>query len=141
MLGSGKKRVNERVDDAGHRRLAWSELGALAQGLSGGQARRVGVARALGADPAVMLMDEPFGAIDPITRDRSRQFLRLPSELEKTIVFVTHDVDEAIRMRDRIAVLGERSVIRRIDTPSAFSPTQSIPSSMTPSARSRTSRG
>ena len=86
--------------------------------LSGGQAQRVGVARALGADPDVMLMDEPFGAIDPITRDRlQNEFLRLQSELRKTIVFVTHDIDEAIKMGDRIAILGERSTIRQIDTP------------------------
>ncbi len=86
--------------------------------LSGGQAQRVGVARALGADPDIMLMDEPFGAIDPITRDRlQNEFLRLQSELRKTIVFVTHDIDEAIKMGDRIAILGERSVIRQCDTP------------------------
>ena len=86
--------------------------------LSGGQAQRVGVARALGADPDIMLMDEPFGAIDPITRDRlQNEFLRLQSELKKTIVFVTHDIDEAIKMGDRIAILGERSTIHQIDTP------------------------
>ncbi len=86
--------------------------------LSGGQAQRVGVARALGADPDIMLMDEPFGAIDPITRDRlQNEFLRLQDELRKTIVFVTHDIDEAIKMGDRIAILGERSTIRQIDTP------------------------
>ena len=86
--------------------------------LSGGQAQRVGVARALGADPDIMLMDEPFGAIDPITRDRlQNEFLRLQAELRKTIVFVTHDIDEAIKMGDRIAILGERSTIRQIDTP------------------------
>ena len=86
--------------------------------LSGGQAQRVGVARALGADPDIMLMDEPFGAIDPITRERlQNEFLRLQSQLRKTIVFVTHDIDEAIKMGDRIAILGERSKIRQIDTP------------------------
>ena len=86
--------------------------------LSGGQAQRVGVARALGGDPDVLLMDEPFGAIDPITRDRlQNEFLRLQSELKKTIVFVTHDIDEAIKMGDRIAILGEQSVIRQFDTP------------------------
>ncbi len=86
--------------------------------LSGGQAQRVGVARALGADPDIMLMDEPFGAIDPITRERlQNEFLRLQGELRKTIVFVTHDIDEAIKMGDRIAILGERSTIRQIDTP------------------------
>ncbi len=86
--------------------------------LSGGQAQRVGVARALGADPDIMLMDEPFGAIDPITRERlQNEFLRVQEELHKTIVFVTHDIDEAIKMGDRIAILGDRSVIRQIDTP------------------------
>ena len=76
--------------------------------LSGGQRQRVGVARALAADPPLMLMDEPFGAIDPVNRERLQgEFLRLQAELRKTIVFVTHDIDEAIRMGDRIAVLRE----------------------------------
>jgi osmoprotectant transport system ATP-binding protein len=89
--------------------------------LSGGQAQRVGVARALGADPDVLLMDEPFGAIDPITRDRlQNEFLRLQAELHKTIVFVTHDIDEAIKMGDRIAILKEQSVIAQHDTPEAI---------------------
>ncbi len=74
--------------------------------LSGGQRQRVGVARALAVDPPVMLMDEPFGAIDPINRERlQNEFLRLQAELRKTIVFVTHDIDEAIKMGDRIAVM------------------------------------
>ena len=73
--------------------------------LSGGQRQRVGVARALAADPPLMLMDEPFGAIDPINRERlQNEFLRLQREIRKTIVFVTHDIDEAIKMGDRIAV-------------------------------------
>ena len=89
--------------------------------LSGGQAQRVGVARALGADPEVLLMDEPFGAIDPITRDRlQNEFLRLQDELHKTIVFVTHDIDEAIKMGDRIAILQEQSVVAQHDTPEAI---------------------
>ena len=89
--------------------------------LSGGQAQRVGVARALGADPEVLLMDEPFGAIDPITRDRlQNEFLRLQQELQKTIVFVTHDIDEAIKMGDRIAILREQSRIAQYDTPEAI---------------------
>jgi len=76
--------------------------------LSGGQRQRVGVARALAADPPVMLMDEPFGAIDPINRERlQNEFLRLQAELRKTIIFVTHDIDEAIKMGDRIAILQE----------------------------------
>ena len=86
--------------------------------LSGGQRQRVGVARALGADPAVMLMDEPFGAIDPITRDAlQNEFLRLQSEVRKTIVFVTHDIDEALKMGDRIAILQGPSQIAQYDTP------------------------
>jgi osmoprotectant transport system ATP-binding protein len=86
--------------------------------LSGGQRQRVGVARALAADPPVLLMDEPFGAIDPITRSRlQNEFLRLQSELKKTIVFVTHDIDEAIKMGDRIAILQERSIPAQFATP------------------------
>ena len=86
--------------------------------LSGGQRQRVGVARALGADPAVMLMDEPFGAIDPITRERlQNEFLRVQAEVRKTIVFVTHDIDEAIKMGDRIVILREGSRIAQYDTP------------------------
>jgi osmoprotectant transport system ATP-binding protein len=76
--------------------------------LSGGQRQRVGVARALAADPPVLLMDEPFGAVDPVARDRLQaEFLRLQQQVRKTIVFVTHDIDEAIRMGDRIAVMRE----------------------------------
>ncbi len=91
------------------------------RGLSGGQQQRVGVARALAADPPVMLMDEPFGATDPITRDRlQNEFLRLQREMGKTIVFVTHDFDEALKMGDRIAVLGPQSVIAQLDTPEAI---------------------
>ena len=74
--------------------------------LSGGQRQRVGVARALAADPPLMLMDEPFGAVDPINRERlQNEFLRLQRGVRKTIVFVTHDIDEAIKMGDRIAIL------------------------------------
>ncbi len=86
--------------------------------LSGGQQQRVGVARAMAADPPVMLMDEPFGATDPITRERlQNEFLRIQSEIGKTIVFVTHDIDEAIKMGDRIAILGAQSSIQQYDTP------------------------
>ncbi len=86
--------------------------------LSGGQQQRVGVARALAADPPVMLMDEPFGSVDPITRERLQdEFLRLQREIRKTIVFVTHDISEALRMGDRIAILGERSRVEQYDTP------------------------
>jgi len=86
--------------------------------LSGGQQQRVGVARALAADPPVLLMDEPFGAIDPITRDRLQQeFLNLQAELRKTILFVTHDINEAVRMGDRIALLADGGVLQQYDTP------------------------
>ena len=86
--------------------------------LSGGQRQRVGVARALGADPPVLLMDEPFGAIDPITRTRLQdEFLRLQSEVRKTVVFVTHDIEEAVHLGDRIAILGEGGRLEQYDTP------------------------
>ncbi len=86
--------------------------------LSGGQQQRVGVARALAADPPVMLMDEPFGAIDPINRERlQNEFLRLQAEIRKTILFVTHDIDEAIKMGDRIAVLREGGRLAQFATP------------------------
>jgi osmoprotectant transport system ATP-binding protein len=86
--------------------------------LSGGQRQRVGVARALAADPPVLLMDEPFGAIDPITRDRLQlEFIRLQSEVRKTVVFVTHDIEEAVRMGDRIAILAEGGRLEQYDTP------------------------
>ncbi len=86
--------------------------------LSGGQRQRVGVARALAADPLLMLMDEPFGAIDPINRENlQNQFQRLQREIRKTIVFVTHDIDEAIKMGDRIAILREGGDLVQFDTP------------------------
>ena len=86
--------------------------------LSGGQQQRVGVARALAADPLVMLMDEPFGAIDPINRERlQNEFLRLQAEIRKTVLFVTHDIDEAIKMGDRIAVMREGGRVAQYATP------------------------
>jgi osmoprotectant transport system ATP-binding protein len=120
MLGWKKKETRERVDELLH--LTGLDPAVYRdrypKELSGGQAQRVGVARALGADPEVMLMDEPFGAIDPITRDRlQNEFLRLLDQLGKTIVFVTHDIDEALKMGDRIAILGEQSKIQQIDSP------------------------
>jgi osmoprotectant transport system ATP-binding protein len=86
--------------------------------LSGGQQQRVGVARALAADPPVMLMDEPFGAIDPINRERlQNEFLRLQSEIRKTVLFVTHDIDEAVKMGDRVAILQEGGRLAQYATP------------------------
>jgi osmoprotectant transport system ATP-binding protein len=89
--------------------------------LSGGQRQRVGLARALAADPPLLLMDEPFGALDPITRHRLQTELRrLHREVGKTVIFVTHDIDEAIQMGDRIAILREGGVLAQYDTPDAL---------------------
>ncbi|EMF01649.1 putative ABC transporter ATP-binding protein [Streptomyces mobaraensis NBRC 13819 = DSM 40847] len=86
--------------------------------LSGGQRQRVGVARALAADPPVLLMDEPFGAVDPVVRERlQNEFLRLQSQVRKTVLFVTHDIEEAVRLGDRIAVYGHGR-IEQLDAPS-----------------------
>ncbi|HST13729.1 MAG TPA: ABC transporter ATP-binding protein [Gaiellaceae bacterium] len=89
--------------------------------LSGGQRQRVGLARALAADPPLLLMDEPFGALDPITRHRLQTELRrLHRDVGKTIIFVTHDIDEAIQMGDRIAILREGGMLAQYDTPDAI---------------------
>ncbi|MFG2304936.1 betaine/proline/choline family ABC transporter ATP-binding protein [Actinacidiphila glaucinigra] len=123
MVGWSKARVRDRVEEM----LDLVGLdprefrGRYPRQLSGGQQQRVGVARALAADPPVLLMDEPFGAVDPITRDHLQdELIRLQHELHKTIVFVTHDFDEAIKLGDRIAVLRERSHIAQFDTPEAI---------------------
>ncbi|QBE50278.1 ABC transporter ATP-binding protein [Leucobacter triazinivorans] len=120
LLGWSKQRTAERVDEL--LRTVQLDPAVFAdrfpRQLSGGQQQRVGVARALAADPPVMLMDEPFGATDPITREKLQaEFLRLQADIGKTIIFVTHDFEEAIRMGDRIAVLSERSQIEQFDTP------------------------
>ena len=123
LLKWPKKRISARVEEL----LETVQLdpavfaGRYPRQLSGGQQQRAGVARALAADPPVMLMDEPFGATDPITRERLQtEFLRLQSEIGKTIIFVTHDFDEAVRLGDRIAVLSDRSRIEQFDTPDAI---------------------
>ncbi|MFJ3229459.1 ATP-binding cassette domain-containing protein [Streptomyces sp. NPDC086787] len=123
MLGWSRARTGERVEEMLHLvGLDPGEFrGRYPRRLSGGQQQRVGVARALAADPPVLLMDEPFGAVDPITRERLQdELLRLQRELRKTIVFVTHDFDEAVKLGDRIAVLRERSHIAQFDTPEAI---------------------
>ncbi|WP_443050504.1 betaine/proline/choline family ABC transporter ATP-binding protein [Streptomyces sp. H27-D2] len=123
MIGWSKSKVKDRVEEmldlVG---LDAREFhGRYPRQLSGGQQQRVGVARALAADPPVLLMDEPFGAVDPITRDHLQdELIRLQHELHKTIVFVTHDFDEAIKLGDRIAVLREQSHIAQFDTPEAI---------------------
>ena len=89
--------------------------------LSGGQRQRVGVARALAADPPVLLMDEPFGAVDPVARDRlQNEFLRLQQQVRKTVVFVTHDIDEAIKLGDRIAVMREGGRLEQYADPATL---------------------
>ena len=121
LLGWNKARITARVDELltlvglpvdEYRNRYPSEL-------SGGQRQRVGVARALAADPPIMLMDEPFGAIDPITRTQLQdEFLRLQQTLRKTIVFVTHDIDEAVKMGDHIAILEKGGRLAQYDPPS-----------------------
>jgi len=119
LLGWDKARISARVDEL-------LELVSLDRDsrdrypaqLSGGQRQRVGVARALACDPPLMLMDEPFGAIDPINRERlQNEFLRLQQEIRKTVVFVTHDIDEAIKMGDRIAVMQKGGKLAQYATP------------------------
>jgi osmoprotectant transport system ATP-binding protein len=120
LLKWDKKRIADRVDEL----LDLVNLNPeqyrdrYPRELSGGQQQRIGVARALAADPPVLLMDEPFGAVDPITRQRLQdELLRLQDELRKTIVFVTHDFDEAVKLGDRIAILQVGSEIVQYDTP------------------------
>ncbi|NKE61720.1 ABC transporter ATP-binding protein [Lentzea sp. PSKA42] len=123
LLGWSRERTNDRVDEL--LRTVQLDPATFAhrypKQLSGGQQQRVGVARALAADPPVMLMDEPFGATDPITRQKLQaEFLKLQADIGKTIIFVTHDFDEAVRLGDRIAVLSERSQIEQFDTPATI---------------------
>jgi osmoprotectant transport system ATP-binding protein len=120
LLGWDRKRIGDRVDElldlVGLEPSQYAER--YPRQLSGGQQQRVGVARALAADPPVLLMDEPFGAVDPITRSTLQdELLRLQTELRKTIVFVTHDFGEAVKLGDRIAVLGQQSKVLQYDTP------------------------
>lgn len=120
LLGWNRTRIASRVNEL-------LELVGLDPGvygkrypaqLSGGQQQRVGVARALAADPPVLLMDEPFGAIDRVTREALQdEFLRIQREVKKTIAFVTHDIDEAVKMGDRIALLREGGVLQQYDAP------------------------
>jgi osmoprotectant transport system ATP-binding protein len=114
--GRIKTRVDELLDTVG---LAPDEYrDRYPAELSGGQQQRVGVARALAADPPIMLMDEPFGAVDPITREGLQdEFLRIQQDIKKTIVFVTHDIDEAIKMGNKIAILKQGGVLAQYDTP------------------------
>jgi osmoprotectant transport system ATP-binding protein len=120
LLGWDKARIRARVDEL----LETVGLDPVAYGdrypaqLSGGQRQRAGVARALAADPPVLLMDEPFSAVDPIVRERLQsEFLRLQETVRKTIVFVTHDIEEAVRIGDRIAVMSQGGHVQQFATP------------------------
>ncbi len=119
LLGWDKNRIDKRTDEL----LKLIDLGPqeyrgkYPHELSGGEAQRIGVARALAADPPILLMDEPFGAVDPLTRERLQvEFARIQKQLRKTVVFVTHDLDEAIRLADQI-ILMRKGQIAQHDTP------------------------
>ncbi|NYJ06071.1 ABC transporter ATP-binding protein [Petropleomorpha daqingensis] len=120
LLGWDKKRTRARVDEL----LESVGLDPAVYGdrypaqLSGGQRQRAGVARALAADPPVLLMDEPFSAVDPVVRERLQsEFLRLQADVRKTIVFVTHDIEEAVRLGDRIAVMSQGGHVEQYASP------------------------
>jgi osmoprotectant transport system ATP-binding protein len=119
LLGWDRERTDERVRELFDVIGLDPDLGdRFPSQLSGGQQQRVGVARALAADPPVMLMDEPFGAIDPINRERlQNEFLRLQADIRKTVLFVTHDIDEAIKMGDRVAILKQGGHLVQYATP------------------------
>lgn len=119
LEGWEQPKINARVDElVSIFELDKGMLPRYPSELSGGQRQRVGVARALAADPPVMLMDEPFGAVDPIVRERLQdQFLDIQDRLQKTIVFVTHDIDEAIKLADRIAILNKGGIIEQYAPP------------------------
>jgi len=123
LLKWPKKRVQERVsyllDMVGLEPSQYIDRSP--SQLSGGQQQRIGVARALAADPPVLLMDEPFGAVDPVTRAKlQNELLRIQAEVQKTVVFVTHDIDEALLLGDMIAVFGPGSQLEQFDTPEAL---------------------
>jgi osmoprotectant transport system ATP-binding protein len=120
LLGWQRTRITSRVDEllelVGLDPTAYRDR--YPSQLSGGERQRVGVARAMAADPPLLLMDEPFGAVDPIRRERlQNEFLRLQARVRKTIIFVTHDVDEAIKMADRIAILRRGGILAQYDRP------------------------
>jgi len=119
LNGVARKQANERAHavletvglDSSHATKYPSQL-------SGGQQQRVGVARGLAADPNILLMDEPFGAVDPIVRDElQRELLRLQRDLDKTIVFVTHDIDEAFLLGDQVVILKQGGVVAQVGSP------------------------
>ncbi|MFJ5212378.1 ABC transporter ATP-binding protein [Streptomyces nigra] len=119
LLGRSKRQARQRAGEllelVG---LPQALAGRYPAQLSGGQQQRVGVARALAADPPVMLMDEPFSAVDPVVREQlHNEFLRIQAELSKTIIFVTHDIDEAIRLGDKVAVMRVGGTLAQFTSP------------------------
>ena len=134
MLGWDKKVIRDRVEEL----LTLVGLDPAVHGdryphqLSGGQRQRAGVARALAGDPTVLLMDEPFSAVDPVVRERLQtEFLRLQQTVRKTIVFVTHDIEEAVRIGDRIAVMSAGGKVEQFATPAELLGKPASPSSPT----------
>ncbi|MFF0450690.1 ABC transporter ATP-binding protein [Streptomyces sp. NPDC004609] len=123
--GKARERAAELLDLVGLDPATYGDR--YPEQLSGGQRQRVGVARALAADPPVLLMDEPFGAVDPVVREHlQNEFLRLQSQVRKTVLFVTHDIEEAVRLGDRIAVYGQGR-IEQFDAPAAVLGTPATP--------------
>jgi osmoprotectant transport system ATP-binding protein len=119
LLGWEAKRIRRRAEELLEMmNMPLEFLERYPHELSGGQRQRIGVARGMAADPPIMLMDEPFGAIDPINRNSlQNEFLRLQEEIQKTILFVTHDIDEAIKMSDKICILNVGGHLEQFDTP------------------------
>ncbi len=120
LLGWARERIRSRVDEL--LKLVGLDPATFRDRypheLSGGQRQRVGVARALAVDPPILLLDEPFGAVDPITRERlQHEFVNIQDTMHKTALFVTHDVDEAIAIGDRIAIMRQGGVLEQHDTP------------------------
>ncbi|WP_381795346.1 ABC transporter ATP-binding protein [Streptomyces niveus] len=123
--GKGRERAAELLDLVGLDPSVYGER--YPEQLSGGQRQRVGVARALAADPPVLLMDEPFGAVDPVVREHlQNEFLKLQAAVNKTVLFVTHDIEEAVRLGDRIAVYGQ-GTIEQFDAPATVLGTPATP--------------
>lgn len=137
--GKGRERAAELLDLVGLDPSVYGDR--YPDQLSGGQRQRVGVARALAADPPVLLMDEPFGAVDPVVRERlQNEFLRLQAQVRKTVLFITHDIEEAVRLGDRIAVYGQGS-IEQFDSPATVLGAPATRTSPTSSARTAVSSG
>ena len=141
--GWPKERIRARVQEILHLVGLAPEIAArYSHQLSGGQRQRVGVARALAADPQILLMDEPFGALDPLTRDDlQREFLLLQQRLHKTVVFVTHDLREALRMASRIALMEAGKLVTALTPAGIFAIQRPVGSCLCPGIWRRTGVG